>query len=265
VSGLDRDLEEKIRQIVLEVVSRYFSRRLLAVFTGGSIGRDEAVHQLEQVQQEHNLKIDLLFSRSGASVHDVAGLAAKFGGKVFIDGEERVTDWKQYSAVVFAVLTRTSAAKAAQLILDSHPVELLVDALMHGLPVVAVRDAADPRAEGWAKVGLDRANPALLEAFQRNLQLLESYGVQLCWASELATVIKKVLGACSQGRAPAPPPTPQRSVATTGLRLDKKLITTEDLLPYVGSKAEVIVPAESMITPLAADLIRQYQLKVVRR
>lgn len=263
MSENDRAFEDKIRDLVMEVISRYFKKKILAVFTGGTIGRDEAVKQLIDYKTENDVSVDLLFSGNGASVQDVEGLSGRFEGKVFVDGRDRIENWKEYKTLVIAVMTRNTAAKAASLTLDNHIVELMIDASMYGMPVVAIRDAADPRAPGWEKIGLNRAKKGLLEAFDANLKRLEAYGIILCWSYELGNVLKEVLaGGCQKLIGPSPQITSEGS----SLSICKKLVTLEDLLPYAGDRFPVIeIPGECIITPLAMDFIRQRNLNLVRR
>lgn len=253
---LDPGLEAKIRALVMEIISRYLNRRILVIFTGGTIGREEARRQLLSCQQEYGLQIDLMFSKAGAAVHDVVRLTREFRGQVFVEGQERVTRWKEYAALVFAVLTRNTAAKAAHLILDSYPVELMIDALMYGMPVIAVKDAACPEGEEWRGWGLTRGNLELRRAFQDNLQRLESYGVRLCVSNELQRVVGEILDIEPGQRATVS--------SSSSVRLDKKVIIAEDLMPYLGKPTEIQVPSSCIITPLASDFIRKHQIKIVR-
>ncbi|MGB9661240.1 MAG: hypothetical protein ACPL5F_04385 [Moorellaceae bacterium] len=251
------ELESRIRELVMEVISRYFNRRILAVFTGGTIGREEVRRQLLRCRQEYGWQVDLLFSRAGAKVHDVERLAQEFQGQVFVEGQNRVSRWKEYAVLVFAVLTRNTAAKAAHLLLDSYAPELLIDALMYGLPVVAVQDAAYPEGEEWKKLGLNRANEELKRALQDHLRRLESYGVRLCRAEELGRVLEEVL---------SKPPGSGKAASGRGRpRLEGKIITAEDLTPYLDQGTELEVPGSCVLTPLASDLLRKYQIKLVRR
>lgn len=254
---LDPHLEERIRALVIEIIARYLNRKILAVFTGGTIGCKEARQQLLSCQKEYNLQVDLMFSKAGSAIHNVAELSQEFRGQVFIEGQDRVERWKEYRAIVFAVLTRNTASKAARLLLDSYPAELMIDALMYGMPVIAVKDAADPEIEEWGNIGLNRANAELRQAFQDNLRRLESYGVRLCKSNELHQVLEKILDVRVEQK---------RAVSSSStLRLDKRVIIAEDLMPYVGSTMELEVPKGCIITPLASDLLRRHQIKVIWR
>ena len=46
--------------------------------------------------------------------------------------------------------------------------------------------------------------------------------------------------------------------------LDKKVITREDLAVLVGTKEEIHIPKDAVLTPLAADYIRENSLKILR-
>lgn len=101
----------------------------------------------------------MMFSAAGSRIHNTKSTMDRLKAhKIFIEGSERIESIKDYTGVIFPVLSRNTASKGANLIFDGYAAELMVDALMLGIPVVAAKDAADVESLGWSKLGFRWAN-----------------------------------------------------------------------------------------------------------
>ncbi|SHI77559.1 hypothetical protein [Desulfofundulus thermosubterraneus] len=281
--------EELVNRIVEEVLRRLNRaqvpaspppghRRILVVVTGGTIGARAALEELARLKKERGVGLEyfILFSRSAAAIHD----PEKWGRElqvvdVLIEGENsrgRGTEvLKLCDLVVVPVLTRATAARLASLLLDSAAAEVLVDALMRGLPVVAASDAADPTSEGFARLGMNRGRPALVQALKDNLEIIAGYGVTLVPARELGSVVAEMIGRrADSGTAPQPlvrsknvPKSPYQlpavlsSVPAVEQRSERRMVITRaELAALVNNKGVVRIPRGALVTPLAWDVIR---------
>lgn len=255
------NLEEKIRELVLEVLKKYLRARILVVVTGGRVNADVSIKELKSLKEEQDVAYSLLFTRNAARIHDVEKIAEELGAEnVFIDGRDDIDVkefLKDFKAVVIAVLSRNTAAKVANLFLDSITSQVIVDALMLGIPVIAARDAADPRLKPWQDLGFVWMGEGLKGAFAEVLDRIERYGVMLCGASEIkGEVLRALSGKRKEGERPGP---------GQGKRVyvDKKVITREDLALLKEGRDEIHIPRGAIITPLAADFIRENALKII--
>ena len=256
------DLEEKIREIVIEVLKKYNKTRVLVVVTGGRVNPDISIKELKSLKSEQNLEYSLLFTRNAAKIHDVEKIRQELEAeKVVIDGRDEIdikAFLKPFKVVVVAVLTRNTAAKVANLFLDNLTTQVIIDAQMFGIPVIAARDAADPRLKAWQDLGFVWMGKGLKEAYRDILDKIERYGVRLCNASEIKhEVIKALLENPKKEEA-------QIYHSKKKMFLDKKVITREDLAVLVGTKEEIHIPKDAVLTPLAADYIRENSLKILR-
>lgn len=253
-----RSFEEKLKALVEEAIRRLMKGRLLVIMTGGTIGAETALKELEESLGQSRVDVDVMLSAAASRIHRAEKIKERLkANRVYIEGAERIQNLKEYSGVIVAVLSRNTAAKAANLILDSYGVELMIDALMLGIPVIAAKDAADAEGPQWSKLGFNRTNDNLKRAFAKNLSILETYGVQLCSADTLGDAVEKVIfGQKAVERSEAP--------CSCAVRVDKNPITRNDIAPYLIKGQEISIPKDALITPLAQDLVRDFGLKIIR-
>jgi hypothetical protein len=253
-------LEERLRVLVEEAVIRILKGRLLVIMTGGTIGAEAALKQLEKTLALKKVSIDVMFSAAGSRIHNTKSTMDRLKAhKIFIEGSERIESIKDYTGVIFPVLSRNTASKGANLIFDGYAAELMVDALMLGIPVVAAKDAADVESLGWSKLGFRWANANLKGAFSKNLSILEAYGVHLCAADELGDMVESVIFGDKTANNVAKIPG-----KTSVVRIDKNPVTRKDIAAYLDGEHEIYIPRSVLITPLAQDVIRDFNLKIIR-
>lgn len=259
---LSDEMERKIRKIVEEVLHRFLNKRILVIFTGGLAGFDDALHEIKKAILSNDLKCDILFSKAAAEIHDVASISKELNAAgIIVEGKDSIKSFKDflslYSMVVVGVLTRNTAAKASRLFLDTYATQTIIDSLMMGIPVVCALDAADPRLEAWEKLGFIWSNGPLKTALEENISTLSDFGVKFCRAKELYGVIYS----CFFGR-------PQQKVLcgikSESIRIEKKVITWEDIVPHIKGKCKISISKNAIITPLALDAIRENNLQIMR-
>lgn len=253
-----RPFEEKLKALVEETIRRIMKGRLLVIITGGTIGAETALKELEETIGKNQVNVDVMLSAAASKIHCAKKIKERLKtGRIYIEGSERIQNLKEYTGVIVAVLSRNTAAKVANLILDSYGAELIIDALMLGIPVIAAKDAADVEGPDWSKLGFVWTNDHLKSAFAKNLSTLEDFGVQLCNADTLGDMVEKVIF----GKKTAED---TETSCTCAVRVDKNPITRNDLVPYLKEGQEISVPKSALITPLAQDLIRDFGLKIIR-
>ncbi|MGB9812214.1 MAG: flavoprotein [Thermovenabulum sp.] len=255
-------LEEKIREIVIEVLKKYYKRKILVVVTGGKVNLDVSIRELISLKKEHDFTYSLLFTKSAAKIHDVDKISKELEAeKVIVDGEEEINVkefLKEFKAVIVAVLSRNTASKVANLFLDNLTTQIIIDALMLGIPVIATKDAADPCLKPWQDMGFIWMGKGLREAYSEILTKIEKYGVILCEASEIKYKILNTLFG-SQIKNEKSEYNPIKKVY-----IERNIITKEDLTIYKGIYDEIHIPKNAVITPLAVDYIRENSLKIYR-
>lgn len=255
------DLEEKIRTLVEEILTKILKNKLLIIFTGGKVGIKTALAQLEKTICTEKIVIDLLFSTAGSKVHDIDSIKTQLdANKVYVEGQDRIDNLRDYIGIVFATLTRNTASRIANLILDTYSVEIVIDALMLGIPIVASRDAADIESHGWKDLGFHRANVNLKAAFRNNLNIMQDYGVHLCSADNLHRIIRdEFFGIKNVHNAE------NKSLFANQIpKINKNPITRKDIIPFIEKNHEIYIPSDALITPLAQDIIKDFSIKIIR-
>jgi len=252
-------LEQKIKALVEETLKRMMKGRLLVIVTGGIMGAETALKELEETVRQNQINVDLMLSAAASRIHDTIKIKERLNaGKVYIEGRERIQNLKDYTGVIVAVLSRNTAAKVANLILDSYAAELIIDALMLGIPVIAAKDAADVEGAGWSKMGFNWPNADLRAAFARNLSTMRDYGVKLCTADTLGHVVQNIF--FDQGV----PEESRDNKMPQVVKIEKNPVTRNDIQPYINETVELCIPKSALITPLAQDLIRDCGIKIIR-
>ncbi|TYP55475.1 flavoprotein [Thermosediminibacter litoriperuensis] len=258
------DLKEKIREIVMEVIKKYYSAKILVVVTGGTVNFDVSLKELAALKKEQEISYTVLFSRKGSKIHDVNAIIKELEPeRVVIDGEEIACIrkfLKPFKAVVVAALSRNTASKIANLFSENLTTEVIIDSLMLGIPVIAAKDAAYPCSEAWRDLGFIWMGTGLRKAYEDVLKRVEEYGVILCDSNELK---QKVEGILWQPKTKAREDI--QGGTSSGAYIEKNIVTAQDLMPYRGKGDEIYIPQNAILTPLAMDFIREYDVKVYRK
>lgn len=261
------DNEQLIRMVCEEVLRRLQqtgaaceqapkrpSHKVLAIFTGGTIGLEQGLAELKTILE------------SGAEVTVVLSAAAEriAGEKIRQSLDPAVTfvtsqstypgnRLRESDLILIPVLTQNTAAKLACTFADSMVSTLILQALLLGKPVLAAINAANPRDAWREKAGMTTNAPTLLQALQSNLKTIETFGVQLVSVEHLADEVKKCVK--------------REAGQLTVTRPDKRTVIDAGLVRAVaqqGRKSITLVPG-SIVTPLARDVARECGVFLVRQ
>jgi hypothetical protein len=227
--------------------------QVLAIFTGGTIGCEQGLVQLQKLQ-ELSYAITVVLSPAAERIVGIDQINDRLGDHISIVTTQSPCPGKVLQGadiVLLPVLTQNTAAKLAHTLADTLVTTLVMQALMQGKPVVAAINAADPTDGRRIKSNMGKVSPGLLQALRSNLQIIESYGVQLVQVDQLAAQCQKLI-AC----------TPKRSISSVS---GKKSVVDAKAVEAVagqGLKALTVAPG-TIITPLARDIARGYGIEIV--
>ncbi|MCG0276289.1 MAG: hypothetical protein L5655_09075 [Thermosediminibacteraceae bacterium] len=257
------DLKEKIREIAMEVIKKYYSTKILVVVTGGTINFDVSLKELVALRKEHDVSYTVLFSQNASKIHDVEAITRELEPeRVIIDGEEIKCIrkfLKPFKVIVVAALSRNTASKIANLFSENLTTEVIIDALMLGIPVIATRDAADPCSEVWRNLGFIWMGTAMRKAYEDVLKRIEEYGVIICPSSDIKQKVEELL---MQSKTKTLDNV--QNEASSRVYIKKNIVTVQDLMPYSGKNEEIYIPQNAIVTPLALDYIREHGVKICR-
>ncbi|MRN56410.1 hypothetical protein [Paenibacillus monticola] len=122
-----------------------------------------------------------------------------------------------------------------------HPfVQLIVSALCAGIPVGALTLGAEPGHYRWGEQGLSQASPFLKEQMLAMVSKIESFGIKLLEPDKVGNWL-------SSAKAP----------------LKKQVLTAEDIRSALKlDRTSIVLSRHAVITPLAADMAREYGIEL---
>lgn len=214
--------------------ARPAGRRVAVVVGTTPIGLDFAVASL-QAMGDVGLDLDWLASGRGVELTN-----QRLGAEIVRDVSTvgcPLEMAKSVEAVIIAALDRPLALRIAATNPEEFRGNLVLEALCLGKPVIAATDG----------LRLDRpeATPQLRAALAAPIGALEAYGATCCAAVDLGPTVAATLA----------------SPAWVAHHENRPLITAEQVEAAGG---ELLLPADAILTPLAADRARELGVRLRR-
>lgn len=240
--------------------------KMIAVFTGGMIGIQEAFAALRQLQAQ-GAELTAVLSPAAEKVIGIAALQENLGEglPVITEVTSPIYDLiSQTDLVVVPVLTQNSLAKVVHLMYDTVATETILRALQFGKKVIAARNAADPLDPYRIQTGMARGGEKLLHKMQEYLRQVQQYGVTLVAAKELAGTVQQVL----RNDVAQLPAIPQQEGADRRKNANgakgKPILDATQVQQAIdrGESRLVLVPG-SLVTPLAKEKAQEAGLEIV--
>lgn len=251
------------------------NNRMLVVFTGSNFRLEESLRKLSRAKQ-HGFSYDIAFSFSGAHIMGEEGIEkitkALNPGRVYTEEDQMIFDkvMKSVDGVIVPMATQSTTTKLALGIQDSFIATLLWQSLWHGKKVFMDFYSV------LTYNGMESRNPVLTEMMSDYISKLERMGVVNLqdnddYSKDLVNRFKdEDLTVINESQAIDIKKKPlitnvTEKVDNKEITFDKRVITENDLLSTVGNKKEIIVPINTIITPLAVDTAKKQGINVIRR
>ncbi|MEA4924391.1 MAG: flavoprotein [Syntrophomonadaceae bacterium] len=250
--------KEKLITLVLAELAKQSSQpaaqKILAVFSGGMIGLETVLAQMQQLQQA-GYQFEIVLTPNATTVIAPQSLRQSLG-PVPVHGES--DDFHQITrvlaecdAVLIPVMTMNTAAKVVNGISDNLATTLIMIALLSGKSIIGVKDACDPRNQCREQMGHNKAAQAYRALLTANIERLKDYGMELCDSKDLAITVQHHLNKPTAMDAVIP----ENQPAFTG-----KILSVADL---PGTSSTITVSPRTIITPAAKDAIKERGIEVV--
>jgi hypothetical protein len=257
--------DETIREITAKVIHRLAQRlgatgelgEILCVFTAATVGFSEALRQVRGLILD-GFQLRLAFSPEAEHLiaSTIKGQLEGFPHVGMLEPAMWLSALQEARAVAVPLLSLNTLSKVSLLLADNAATNIILHALLMGKPVVAARNAVDPRDRGREDLGFHRGSPSLNRAILQRLQNLEDYGCILTDAGHIRQTLISLLFdegppdvkhyvKISMPPAPAPGST-------------NRFITAAEVLEARRKGAKLIARAGSAITPLARELAGRY-------
>lgn len=249
------------------------NNRILVVFTGSNFRLSESLRKLSRAKK-HGFSYDIAFSFSGAHIMGEQGIEditrALNPGRVYTEEDQIVFDkvMKSVDGIIVPMATQDTTAKLALGIQDSFISTLLWQSLWHGKKVFMDFYSV------LTYNGMTSRNPFLTEMMSDYIAKLERMGVVNLqdnddYSKDLVERFKEedpnFEAEFDSKKKPLISNTVSAEKTDKEITFDKRVITENDLLNTVGNRNEIIVPINTIITPLALDTAKKQGIKVIRR
>ena len=261
--------EDMIRLVTEEVMRRLGApqpvqpavKQALALFTGGALGLEAALAQLTQLKSQ-GVRLTAVLSKAAETVIGVDRLRKALGTELDIrlaTDPLPKQDLKAADIVLVPVLTQNTAAKLARTLADTTVTTLVMQALLMGKPVIAARNAADPKDPWRVQGGMGAARPTLTRALQDNLKTLESYGVALVDAGTLAAEAAQQLGLSATATQ-----VKETALKTSLPQGQGRRVIDAAMIQVLAAQGETVltVGPQDLVTPLARDVARECGVEI---
>jgi len=266
-------METQIKQLVTEIIRRLAVRmgadgrngRIIVAVSAATVGFSPAIEQLRQMVLG-GYRLELFYSEHAQALHRDR-IRDQLAGFPFIT-EVKSAQWLEAltaaRAVVVPLLSLNTASKAALLIADTLPTNLVLHGLAAGKPVIMADNGARPNECHWgAKGNLRLISPGLQRAALKRLDTLRVLGCQLSDAARLNAVLNDILG--RRGR----PSIPARSEAGHGAMPRKVWLVAEHTITAAHVRhahcrgADIELPHRAVVTPLAQEMAQRCRVALI--
>lgn len=240
--------------VTLEEQPNIPHKKVLAIFTGGTIGLEQGLLELQKLQAL-SIEVNVVLSMAAEQVIGSKRIIEELGSNINLVTAHSPYPGKllrESDLVLVPVLTQNTAAKLAYTLSDTLPSTLIMQALMLGKPVLAAMNAADPQ-DGWRiKGNMGKGSPTFSEALRQNLKKIEGFGIELVKVEGLAAGGQKMLQQLVKEAPQAP----------AG---KKGLMDAEGIKAAAGNgQSSITIPKGMIITPLARDVAREYGITIIQ-
>lgn len=268
--------DQQFEKLIAEILSRLVPRlgadgrngRLIAVFSGATVGFADAVQQVRNLVL-NGFQVQLLFSAAAESLYGSVARTqlAGFPHIADLDSSRWLKQVQDTQAVVVPLLSVNTLSKITLLLADNLTSNVLLQALFMGKPVVMASDGVDPFGAGRQQLGFIQGKPALQQALQERLRTATEYGCRLVPTAQLHTALMQTLG-FQQKTDPLPTsvpnPSEQALPSERALRVREKVIPLSRMAQAHRSGMDLMIPTDAIITPLAREWAASHGLRVIR-
>ena len=228
---------------------------VLSVFHAGVRKLEQALEQVRQIEKIAG-RSSVFTVNSARSWVCGADVKEKAGTRCILDtvkpeGLEKAL--LKSDILVLPTFCFKTAAKAAHLISDDQESAIVFSALVQGKKVLAAQD-------GFTICDL-LLNEGIRNEMDRILAKLESFGMIFCETDQLCATFKKIVVEGKKLESPAK----KNSPTTEPARPARRLVTAKDIQTAVdGGRDPIRLAPGGIMTPLARDLAKEYDLKIIK-
>lgn len=269
---MDIKLEELMERALIEyIVDRVIEKIIeknktaIVLFTGATIGFKQSIESLNKLQ-ENGWKLKIVLSNGAKDVLTEDLIKTSLNVDKVIT-EDDVVDIKllldENTLVIIPSLTVNSASKIANCISDTLVTNIVSKALMSGKKIIASINACCIDNEERKSIYGNHLTEYHKQVLRSNLEKIKNYGIILTTSENLA---HKVIDKKSKKIDRQNFNKRQEKIRKdeTSIKINKNLISRSDI--YENRKYKtIIVNKSALITDLARDEAKRFEIKIIKR
>lgn len=191
--------EKFLYSIVREVLRRLTESKavdvkpVIVLLTGGTLGLKVALEALKKCNQNNFFSFSLVCTSGACNVHDIESIRDDLKADLIVTEAEKKNPLAllhKKEGLLVPVLSRNTMAKTVGHDFDRLGSALILESLMYNIPVVAVRDAADPENREWESLGVCSPAPGLVKSLQIKIKEFEAMGVTVTSSASFQSAIE---------------------------------------------------------------------------
>ena len=259
--------EAQIKEIVSEVISRLAARlgaaggrgMLIMVFTGATVGLAEAGYQAGSLILS-GFQLKLAFSEAGERLVGtwLRNHLSCFPQVSDVSSSKWLSELREARMVVVPLLSVNTLSKLSLLMADNLALNLILQGLFMGKPVLVARDGADPAGPGRRKLGFHQGRSELSRAIFERLKTIEGFGCTLTDIQRLKYAVSNFLS----GRGDQTPEEFQKGFSESRPAIEHSgtVLTAADIARASRSGADLKISTSCLVTPLAREWALQHRV-----
>jgi hypothetical protein len=214
--------------------------QVMALFSYHMLGMEQGLASLQELQKQ-KLRVQV-WAEENIREYYSTDLVQKTGIDDWIWSTKEAEERKQKLQFLFIPVLSFSLVSDIVRLNDHRPfVRMILWALFKGIKVGVLSMGADPQHPIWRQRKLDQSSPFLQQIATTQLQQLKGTGVRLLEPNQIMNWLT-----ASQS---------QRK---------KRILAKEDIVyAAINQEKEIIVAKNTIITPLAIDIAKEYNITII--
>lgn len=245
------DINMIIEEVYKEVLKR-IGKKAILFFTGTPLNIEAVLSDLENLKK-YNIYFKSIISDAAKDIIGVERISKI--SEIIEKNSEILSELRYADFVLVPSLTRNTLSKVALGIQDTQVTLGIAEAFMLNKKIFIVKDGADFENPLRISMGMTH-NENYNKMIETYFEKLEDYGAQLINSGELFNTILNFIGAKTT-------PKKENNFLQSAVHLKHNIITLHDILSIPKGK-NIFIKEGAVITPLAADYIRDNNLNVLR-
>ncbi|PAB59729.1 flavoprotein [Anaeromicrobium sediminis] len=226
--------------------------KILVLFTGSNFQINKALDGLKKLK-ENDYSLTLCFSKNGGEILDIQGISDLLRvDKLYLEEDKNnyLEIIKSSDMVIVPVLTQNTLAKVAVGIQDSFISGLLWQLLWSGKKVFVNPNSA------LDKNNMPCENKKMLKLINNHVERLREFGAKIINDYNYMSYMNKEPEKLRYDNSK------EGKNERVGF---KKVVTEKDVLNLVGTSNELVIDKRTIITPLAKDVAKEKEVKILRK